>query len=637
MPEQFVRNLVDQSLNSEISRHPYYKARVNVYHSYIDTFFVVSLYRSDIYLYTCFRLEIENLDVVSIYDNYIEQQTEEEECSECPDPDAQILLTCPTTEFPTGPKCLKEVKTITEIAGLKTVYLEGKEEALDVIKSYLSCPKLIMWARIGHGNKNGFILGKGNFNTSEVNSLKGDKLKEIRLHANSCSCHQGSFEQAILNAGAYFFCGGDIPLATRSSEKVTLNFLKKIIMGKKEVEQSLTAAMDEEKFKGFGISGTDEKPWFWWPADFPQYINFFFPDKNARIERYSYCTVKWSDNIRGPVTIELLRSGSYAEILAQSTESDGIFQWAVNETEAGPDYKIRIVSIDSSNLFQESESFSIIKEFIISDFPYIQSFDQMGTDSTNELSENWKQLYNDDFDWIVTSGPTHSTQYLSTGVRSDRTGKGKFAYIEASNQNHPNRKADMITPAFNLTNLDKPELSFWAHMKSDSNTMGNIYIDIYVDGLWNNDVIHLQKDHGESWFEVKQDLSNYQGNMVKFRFRAVTGTSWCSDMCIDDFMIADSASIFRYRKNYSSLNFTLNYFGSKIMYKIPGIQNKSTHVNLSLYNFMGQLVKILVNSELETGYYSIDLNTDRSLASGIYLCRLESLNFSKTINIMVDK
>lgn len=95
----------------------------------------------------------------------------------------------------------------------------------------------------------------------------------------------------------------------------------------------------------------------------------------------------------------------------------------------------------------------------------------------------------------------------------------------------------MISPKFNLKMLTAPELTFWCHMLSDSNTMGNLYVDIEVDGVLKEGAVHLKDDHGKEWFEVKQDLSQYVGERVKFILRGITGSSWCGDMAVDDFKI----------------------------------------------------------------------------------------------------
>jgi len=59
-------------------------------------------------------------------------------------------------------------------------------------------------------------------------------------------------------------------------------------------------------------------------------------------------------------------------------------------------------------------------------------------------------------------------------------------------------------------------------------------------------------------------------------------------------------------------------------------------VKLVVYNAIGQKVKELVNAEQEVGYYSVDFNAS-NLASGMYLIRLETPKYTKTIKALLIK
>lgn len=69
-----------------------------------------------------------------------------------------------------------------------------------------------------------------------------------------------------------------------------------------------------------------------------------------------------------------------------------------------------------------------------------------------------------------------------------------------------------------------------------------------------------------------------------------------------------------------------------IRYAIP----EPVKVKLVVYNAVGQKVKELVNTEQEAGYYTVDFNAS-NLASGIYLIRLETAKFTKTIKALLIK
>jgi hypothetical protein len=71
---------------------------------------------------------------------------------------------------------------------------------------------------------------------------------------------------------------------------------------------------------------------------------------------------------------------------------------------------------------------------------------------------------------------------------------------------------------------------------------------------------------------------------------------------------------------------------TKIKYQIPASQNPSkggTFVTLKVYDILGNEIATLVNEEKTAGSYEVDFNAS-GLASGIYLYKLISPNFSET-------
>ncbi len=69
-----------------------------------------------------------------------------------------------------------------------------------------------------------------------------------------------------------------------------------------------------------------------------------------------------------------------------------------------------------------------------------------------------------------------------------------------------------------------------------------------------------------------------------------------------------------------------------INYSIP----KGEFVNLSIYDALGNKVVALVNEYKTAGYYSINFNGS-NLATGIYLCRLESGSYSDIKKLILLK
>ncbi|PIQ07950.1 MAG: hypothetical protein COW71_14570, partial [Ignavibacteriales bacterium CG18_big_fil_WC_8_21_14_2_50_31_20] len=59
-------------------------------------------------------------------------------------------------------------------------------------------------------------------------------------------------------------------------------------------------------------------------------------------------------------------------------------------------------------------------------------------------------------------------------------------------------------------------------------------------------------------------------------------------------------------------------------------------VNVSVYNVIGQKVAELVNQTMESGIHNVDFNAS-NLTSGLYIYRLETPNYSKTMKMLLIK
>ncbi len=357
--------------------------------------------------------------------------------------------------------------------------------------------------------------------------------------------------------------------------------------------------------------------------------------------------ITWGDNINGNMKIEIFKGGSMKEVLSASTPSTGTFEWKIPADYAtGADYKVKITSVDSSALNDESnENFSIIPEYILV-CPYFQNFDTL-TPKTEVLPLKYVQAADDDLNWTVYNGPTPSRvddPPDATGPKADHTtgtDKGNYIYTEASasNNGNPNKKFTYLTPKFNFKGISSPELSFWYHMFSDNageDHMGKLMLDISVDGTWKNDVITIQGNKGDKWIEQKLDLTPYKGERVIFRFRAVTGDSWESDISIDDLKIDGAIPIGQYLTQKPRA-FDLKLNGSRLQFQVPDNGIKSNHVSIKLFNMQGKMIKTLVNKNYTTGIYTVAVDSRISLAAGMYMCRMETKGYSKTINLLLNK
>ncbi len=168
--------------------------------------------------------------------------------------------------------------------------------------------------------------------------------------------------------------------------------------------------------------------------------------------------------------------------------------------------------------------------------PYQTEFEELGS-----IPEEWHNDTGDDFNWLVNSGGTPSN---NTGPSGDHTtGSGYYMYTEATDPNNPYKRADLITPNFDLSSLTDVEVRFWYHMYDNTanNYMGMLHLDIYHNETWTEDIMTaVSGNQGNQWHEQIVDLTTYAGETIKLRFRGITGAGYASDIAIDDFSIDGS-------------------------------------------------------------------------------------------------
>ena len=146
---------------------------------------------------------------------------------------------------------------------------------------------------------------------------------------------------------------------------------------------------------------------------------------------------------------------------------------------------------------------------------------------------DWTQVTYDNMNWTRKSGGTTSTGTGPTGAHEGTW----YMYTETSG--FSNKTAIIETPQFNIDTIFSPMVSFYYHMYGA--TMGDLYFEV-LNGqgawvtLWSMSG-QQQTANAEAWREAIVDVSMYQTDTTKFRFRGQTGTSYTSDMCIDDFKL----------------------------------------------------------------------------------------------------
>jgi hypothetical protein len=267
--EKAIELLIRDALNLDKSTIPYYRSTVNAYFfkDGAANYLVVYLYRLDCYSVSVYRLDLKDSQVVAITPDYIEESTDKEPCGTCPDPTVEALFSyINDASFPGATVHGWKAYADALAAGVKSVILIGFAETKTAVTNYLTCPKLKVWGRIGHGSVNQIQLSdnSSSFTTSDISKL-ASYIKGKTFIFNSCHCHNPPFETAMLSAGAYFFAGGNIALSggNTNREVVYSEFFKKAIAGKMELTKAMDQAVAENNYpNAWGYSGAGPAPYY---------------------------------------------------------------------------------------------------------------------------------------------------------------------------------------------------------------------------------------------------------------------------------------------------------------------------------------------------------------------------------------
>ena len=133
--------------------------------------------------------------------------------------------------------------------------------------------------------------------------------------------------------------------------------------------------------------------------------------------------------------------------------------------------------------------------------------------------------------WRVHSGSTSS---FATGPTGDHTsGSGFYLYTETS-CGTGSWIAEIDSPEFDANAVAMPTVEFWFHLYGIS--MGTLELQEF-DGTSYNTIWTMSGDQGDVWQFAQVSITPYahpSGAAVKFRFKGTRGTSFESDMSIDD-------------------------------------------------------------------------------------------------------
>lgn len=182
----------------------------------------------------------------------------------------------------------------------------------------------------------------------------------------------------------------------------------------------------------------------------------------------------------------------------------------------------------------------------INTFPHVTDFESEGLcgsscTGTCNLTGHWRNADQWGFpqagtDWLSEDGSTPSSD---TGPDVDHTlnsSVGKYAYTETSGCT--NVSGHLVSGIYDFSNNTSPRINFWYHMYGA--TMGTMHLDADTtgNGDWVLDIVPAWTNNVNQWLEMDVPIAILGGRPnTRIRIRATTGTSFTSDMAVDDITV----------------------------------------------------------------------------------------------------
>ena len=215
----------------------------------------------------------------------------------------------------------------------------------------------------------------------------------------------------------------------------------------------------------------------------------------------------------------------------------------------------------------------------------------------------------DDIDWRTDQSGTPSTGTGPTQDYNPGTPSGNYIYLEASGCN--SNLATLISPCIDLTTATNPYLEFAYNFNGTD--MGFLFVDIFSNGSWTNNVTLINGDQGPNWLTRNVNLSSYVGTVINIRFRGQTANSgFTSDMALDDINVDNGVGINELSNN---INFDIYPNPSSGLYNYTYLGE--SQLNVELFDVNGKVVyseTVSGDSSVKTGVIDI-----RDYADGIYM------------------
>lgn len=215
---------------------------------------------------------------------------------------------------------------------------------------------------------------------------------------------------------------------------------------------------------------------------------------------------------------------------------------------------------------------------------------------------------------VNTGGsPPHSG---NTGPSAPQDGLSYMSYEASGNTT---AVASAVTPAIDLTGtVEDAELSFYMH--SFGNGMGDLVVRVgntntapLTTELWSWSG-QYQDTQVAAWYQVGLDLTPYLGQIIYLEFEQTGAANLRGDMAIDlvEVHVCDPALTIEEDSAFEKFALYPNPTNGILNFK-----SERTLDHISIYNFLGQEVRVLTPNNRQT---SIDVS---DLKNGVYIVKVK--------------
>ncbi|MFO7862523.1 MAG: hypothetical protein R6U85_00845, partial [Salinivirgaceae bacterium] len=143
----------------------------------------------------------------------------------------------------------------------------------------------------------------------------------------------------------------------------------------------------------------------------------------------------------------------------------------------------------------------------------------------------WENDPTNDYDWAFLTSSTSSGGAIAG---DNTTGTGYFAYFNSWDAN--NGDIGMLnSPTIDLSTATVPKLDFYWNRPGNTSNPARLEVNIYANGVWNNDVVAGLDQTTAGWEKITIDLSSYLFNDVKIQFKVVG--DWYRNIGLDDVLV----------------------------------------------------------------------------------------------------